>query len=166
MKTLGLTALVSFGVVFVPICMIWIMRATDSNSIEHFRKTPESPISVSQVSEPNTPLAPIDSLQQNSGDIPTQPEATPAQASKSSPEETNIVTRSKVLTSESNGYDWNFASESEKRNLCNALASATVNRVSSDLFYDALNESYNTADPHILEVSLRFTCQYIGRYKP
>ncbi len=157
-KAVGVISLVVFGVIAIPIATVWIMKALNSHSKEYSRKgatsVPATP--VPEDAEERTTPQPTNSQEQSKETPPPQPADSLREENKS------------VLgfNSDANGYTWNAASESDKRNLCNGLASATLNRVSADSFYDALNETYNTTDPHILEVSLRFTCQYIGRSEP
>jgi hypothetical protein len=66
-----------------------------------------------------------------------------------------------IWTKYSDGNDWNRASDAAKRDLCYHLSDYSRHGVSADVFFDALNESYNTTDAKILNVSLEFTCQYI-----
>jgi hypothetical protein len=83
-------------------------------------------------------------------------------ATETSPEtESSDQTPDVALTQWANGYTWNAASESAKRDLCSRLSSKSLNGVSAGLFYDAITECYNTTDANILNASLEFTCQYI-----
>jgi hypothetical protein len=67
-----------------------------------------------------------------------------------SQEQTATATKTETSSQGWNGHDWNLASESEKRSLCERFASRSAKGNSADFFYDALNAFYDTSDSGIL----------------
>lgn len=62
----------------------------------------------------------------------------------------------------SNGYDWNAAPESEKRDLCRRLERVSNDGLTAEFYYEGLNALFDTADSSILSSSLDGSVTLLG----
>ncbi len=69
----------------------------------------------------------------------------------------NARTREAMFTSSSNGYDWNAASSSYKRQFTDMIASKLQSHspgITGQVLYDSLNEFYRTSDANLLRENI------------